>query len=397
MELSRLSLNLQPSVTLEITAKAKKMREDGFDVISFGAGEPDFNTPENIISAAINAMNKGHTKYTSSSGILELKRAICTKLFRENVLKYDTSQIIVSTGAKQCLSNLFQAILNPGDEIIITAPYWISYPELIRLYGGVPVFVDTKEENNFKCSRDELMSALTSRTKAIMVNSPNNPTGTVYDYDDLKSIADFAEENELLIISDEIYEKLIYDGKKHISIASISDDAYERTVVINGMSKTYSMTGWRVGYAAGPERIIEVMSSIQSHTTSNPTSISQYAALEALKGPQDRIFYMLEQFELRRNFMVKRIDEIANITCFKPMGAFYVMINITDLIGKKINNLVIKGSESLSKILFDESRVAVIPGTAFGTDNYIRLSYATSMESIEEGLDRLEQFINNLI
>lgn len=396
MELSKLSLHLQPSVTLEITAKAKQMREDGVDVVSFGAGEPDFNTPQNIISAAVDAMHNGYTKYTPSSGILSLKEAICNKLASENGLKYKTSQVIISTGAKQCLSNLFQTILNPGDEVIVPSPCWISYPELIRLYGGKPVFIKTTEAKNFKCSRKDLDEVISTNTKAILVNSPNNPTGTVYDYEDLSIIAQFAKEHNLLIISDEIYEKLIYDELKHISIAAINEDAYNRTMVINGLSKTYSMTGWRVGYAAGPEQIIKVMSSIQSHTTSNPTSICQYAALEALNGPQDKIKYMIEQFEARRNYMMNRINDIDQITCFKPNGAFYLMVNIKELLKRKCKGEILKNSLNLSKILLEQVHVAVIPGEAFGDDNYIRLSYATSMENIEEGLNRIESFIKNL-
>lgn len=396
MKFSNLSLQLEPSLTLEITAKAKALKDRGEDVISFSAGEPDFNTPDNIIDAAIEAMKKGLTKYTPASGIVQLKEAICKKLSDDNNLNYNPSQVIISTGAKQCLSNLFQAILNPGDEVIIPVPYWVSYPELIKLYGGVPVFVNTKADNNFKYEINELEKVVNNRTKAILINSPNNPTGTVFGYEDLKSIAEFAKRHDLLIISDEIYEKLIYDEEKHISIASISEDAYNRTIIINGLSKTYSMTGWRIGYAAGPQELIKIMSSIQSHTTSNPTSVCQYAAVEAITGPQDKINYMIEQFKLRRNYMAEKINSIKGVCCIKPKGAFYVMVNIKDLLNKSIDGEYIGDSLNLANLLLEKYLVAVIPGVAFGDDNYIRLSYATSMENIEKGLNRLEEFVSNL-
>lgn len=396
MKFSNLSLQLEPSLTLEITAKAKALKDRGEDVISFSAGEPDFNTPDNIIDAAIEAMKKGLTKYTPASGIVQLKEAICKKLSDDNNLNYNPSQVIISTGAKQCLSNLFQAILNPGDEVIIPVPYWVSYPELIKLYGGVPVFVNTKADNNFKYEINELEKVVNNRTKAILINSPNNPTGTVFGYEDLKSIAEFAKRHDLLIISDEIYEKLIYDEEKHISIASISEDAYNRTIIINGLSKTYSMTGWRIGYAAGPQELIKIMSSIQSHTTSNPTSVCQYAAVEAITGPQDKINYMIEQFKLRRNYMAEKINSIKGVCCIKPKGAFYVMVNIKDLLNKSIDGEYIGDSLNLANLLLEKYLVAVIPGVAFGDDNYIRLSYATSMENIERGLNRLEEFVSNL-
>ncbi|NLZ48221.1 MAG: pyridoxal phosphate-dependent aminotransferase [Clostridiales bacterium] len=397
MKFSNLSLQLEPSITLEITAKAKAAKEMGKDVISFGAGEPDFNTPDNIIDAAIEAMKKGLTKYTPASGILQLKEAICKKLSKDNNLTYSTSQIIVSTGAKQCLSNVFQAIINPGDEVIVPVPYWISYPELIKLYGGVPVYVNTSADNNFKYEISDLEKVITDNTKAILINSPNNPTGTVYDYEDLKAIAEFAKKHDLLIISDEIYEKLIYDDLKHVSIASISEDAYNRTIIINGLSKTYAMTGWRIGYAAGPQGLIKIMSSIQSHTTSNPTSVCQYAAIEALTGPQDKVEFMIEQFKLRRDYMVEKINSIKGISCVKPKGAFYVMVNVKDILNKKIDGEPIANSLNLANLLLEKYLVAVVPGAAFGDDNYIRLSYATSMENIKKGLDRLEKFVSSLI
>ncbi|NEZ46108.1 pyridoxal phosphate-dependent aminotransferase [Clostridium niameyense] len=396
MELSKKAVKIEPSLTLEITAKAKKMKSEGVDVIGFGAGEPDFNTPENIQIAAIEAIKKGYTKYTPASGIIELKEAIVEKLKKDNNIVYNTNEIIISNGAKQCLSNLFQAILNEGDEIIIASPYWVSYPELIKLYGGKPVFVKTKEENNFKYNIEDLKKVITNKTKGIIINSPNNPTGTVYSRGELKDLADFARENDLIIISDEIYEKLIYGDEKHVSIASISKDAYGRTIIINGMSKAYAMTGWRIGYAAGPKEIIKVMSNIQSHTTSNPNSIAQYASLEALKGDTEALNKMILEFKKRRDYMVDKINSIEGLSCIEPKGAFYVMVNINKVLNKSINNRVIKDSLNFSKILLEEEKVAVVPGIAFGVDSFIRLSYATSMENIEKGLHRIEVFLGKL-
>lgn len=394
MILSKKAQQISSSITLAITAKAKKMKEEGIDVIGFGAGEPDFNTPVNIQQAAIKAIENGMTRYTAASGIAELKSAIVDKLKNENNLTYNQSQIIVSTGAKQCLANALQAILNPGDEVIIPIPYWVSYPELVKLADGSPVFVETKEENFFKFTPELLENAVTKNTKAIILNSPNNPTGTVYNIDELKFIAEFAKKYDLIIISDEIYEKLIYDNELHVSIASLSQDAYERTIVINGLSKSYAMTGWRMGYAACSEEITKLMSNIQSHTTSNPTSISQYAAVEALRGDQSTIKEMIIEFKNRRNYMVDKINSINNLSCVKPSGAFYVMVNISKLLGKTIDGEVINNSLDFSRVLLDKEKVAVIPGSAFGVDNFIRLSYATSMENIQSGLNRIESFVN---
>lgn len=396
MKLSNKAINIEPSLTLEITAKAKKMKAEGIDVIGFGAGEPDFNTPENIQKAAMDAIEKGYTKYTAASGIMELKQAIVEKFKKDNGLNYETSEIIVSNGAKQCLSNLFQAILNEEDQVLIAKPYWVSYPELIKLYGGVPVFVDTREENQFKYEIGELEKKVTDKTKAIIINSPNNPTGTVYSKEDLEALAIFAKKHDLLIIADEIYEMLVYGEEKHISIASLSEDAFNRTVVINGMSKSYSMTGWRIGYAAGPLDIIKVMSNIQSHTTSNPNSIAQYASLEALRGDKTQVRNMIVEFKKRRDYMVKKVNSISNLSSINPKGAFYVMINISKTIGKNLRGNTIEDSISFSKILLEEENVAVVPGIAFGDSNFIRLSYATSMENIQKGLDRIENFIKKL-
>ncbi|MBZ9624283.1 pyridoxal phosphate-dependent aminotransferase [Clostridium sp. FP2] len=396
MIFSKKAKQISPSLTLDITAKAKKMRADGIDVIGFGAGEPDFNTPKNIQDAAIKAIQEGKTKYTASSGIIELKQAIIQKLKSDNNLTYIPSQIIVSTGAKQCLANVFQTILNPGDEVLIGAPYWVSYPELVKLADGEPVYVQTEEIHKFKLTIENLNRAITSKSKAIVLNSPSNPTGTVYSREELIEIADFAKINNLFIISDEIYEKLLYGTNPHISIATLSEDAYNRTIVINGVSKAYAMTGWRIGYAAASTEIIALMSNLQSHTTSNPNSIAQYASVEAINGKQDDMHVMVEQFKLRRDYMVERINSISNLSCIEPEGAFYVMVNLCKVLNKSIDGKIIKDSLQFSELLLQKEKVAVIPGIAFGADNFIRLSYATSMENIKNGIDRIAKFVENI-
>ena len=384
MEYSRKAKNINPSITLAITAKAKALKAEGVDVVSFGAGEPDFNTPKNIIDAAIRAMEEGKTKYTPTAGIIELREAICNKLEKDNNLKYNPNQIIVSTGAKQCLADVFMAILNPGDEVIVPTPYWVSYPELIKLADGTPVFVEANEKAGYKYTIEDLEKVVTDKTKALVLNSPNNPTGTIYQKEELEVIAEFAKKHDILIISDEMYEKLIYDGEKHISIASLSQDAYERTVVINGVSKAYAMTGWRIGYAAAKEEIIKLMVSVQSHVTSNPNSIAQYASVEALNGPTDELVKMIAEFDNRRKFMVKRIGEMEGLDIIYPKGAFYLMINVSSVYGKAINGKTINSSLDFSAELLEEEKVAVIPGAAFGLDKFIRLSYATAQKDIKK-------------
>jgi aspartate aminotransferase len=396
MELSRKAQRIEASVTLAITAKAKEMKENGIDVISFGAGEPDFNTPANIINAAIKAMEEGNTKYTNVNGILPLREAICKKFKEDNGLIYKPSQIVVSTGAKQSLANVFLAILNPGDEVIVPNPYWVSYPELIGLADGKAVFVESDETSSYKFTKENLEKVVTEKTKAIILNTPNNPTGTIYNKEELIEIAEFAKKHDLIIVSDEMYEKLIYDGEKHVSIASVSDDAYERTIVINGLSKSYAMTGWRLGYCGASEKIAKLMTNIQSHMTSNVCSITQYAAVEALNGPQDKVKEMIVEFERRRNYMAKTLEEMNNLSIIKPQGAFYIMINIDKCLGKEINGERINDSMDFSAKLLEHEKVAVIPGKAFGLDNYVRVSYATSMESIEKGLERINKFVNKL-
>ncbi len=396
MMLSKKAMEISPSLTLAITAKAKKMKAEGIDVIGFGAGEPDFNTPKNIQQAAIKAIEAGQTRYTAASGIIELKEAVVNKFKKDNNLTYKTSQIIISTGAKQCLANIFQAILNPGDEVLIGAPYWVSYPELVQLADGVPTFVDTEESNSFKLTIESLEKAVTEKTKAMILNSPNNPTGTAYTKEELEKIATFAQKHDIIIISDEIYEKLLYGESGHISIASLSEDAYNRTIVINGVSKAYAMTGWRIGYAAASEKLTSLMSNIQSHTTSNPCSISQYASVEALNGDQSEVEKMKQEFKKRRDFMVDKINSINNLSCVKPEGAFYVMVNISKVLNKEVDGKIIKDSLTFSDLLLEKEKVAVIPGIAFGVDDFIRLSYATSMENIEKGLNRIEDFVNGI-
>lgn len=396
MNLSKKAGNISPSITLSITAKANELKAQGVDVVSFGAGEPDFNTPQNIIDAAIKAMQDGKTKYTPAGGILELKKTICKKFKDDNNLEYKPDQITISTGAKQCLANTFMAILNPGDEVLIPVPYWVSYPELVKLADGVPVFVETLKENNYKYTIADLEKAVSDKTKAILINSPNNPTGTIYNKAELMEIAEFAKKYNLLIISDEIYEKLIYDGEKHISIASLSQDAFERTIVINGVSKTYAMTGWRLGYVAASKEITKLMTSIQSHMTSNVNTITQYATIEALNGPVEDLKNMVKEFERRRNFMVDRLSKIDGVSIIKPSGAFYIMVNISSYFNTTFKGEEIKNSVDFARVLLDEEKVAVIPGAGFGLDEYIRLSYATSMDIIETGIDRIATFLNKI-
>ena len=393
MDLSQNALQITPSMTLEITAKAKQLKAQGVDVIDFGVGEPDFDTSDYIKEAAIDAIKKGYTKYTPSSGISELKKAVCNKLLKDNSLKYQPEQIVISNGAKHSIYNALCAILNPGDEVIIPVPYWLSYPEMVRLAYGKPVFVKTKAENDFKITAEELKNAITSKTKALILNTPNNPTGSVYTKEELKELAKIIEEANIFVISDEIYEKLIYEGS-HISIASLNEKIKELTILVNGMSKAYAMTGWRIGYTASSLEIAKVMSNIQSHTTSNPNSIAQYASVAALSGDETVIKRMAEEFNKRRIYMVERINKIKGLKSNKPQGAFYVMVNIDEYIGKEIKGKIIRGSIDFANALIEGANVAVVPALPFGMDNYIRISYATSLENIEKGLNRIEEFLN---
>ncbi|WP_244834780.1 pyridoxal phosphate-dependent aminotransferase [Clostridium sp. BJN0001] len=396
MQLSKKAENINPSITLAITAKANELKSSGVDVASFGAGEPDFNTPQNIIDAAVKAMNEGKTKYAPTGGIAELKKTICEKFKKDNNLEYQQNQIIVSTGAKQCLADTFMAILNPKDEVLIPTPYWVSYPELVKLADGVPVIVNTSEANSFKYTLEDLEKSVSDKTKAILINSPNNPTGTVYSKDELQMIADFAKKHDLLIVADEIYEKLIYDEEKHISIASLNEDSYKRTIVINGVSKTYAMTGWRIGYAAADSKIIKLMTSIQSHMTSGANTIAQYAALAALNGPEDDLKRMVAEFDRRRRFMIDKLLKLNEISIIKPNGAFYIMVNIKAYLNTKFKDYNINTSVDFAKVLLEEEKVAVVPGAGFGNDDYIRLSYAASMETIVKGIERISVFLSKI-
>lgn len=394
--LSERARRIQPSPTLAIDSMAKAMKAEGKDVINFGVGEPDFDTPDNIKEAAIRAIKEGFTRYTPASGINELKEAIIEKLERDNNLLYSKDEIIVSCGAKHSLYNIAQALFNKGDEVIIPVPYWVSYPEQVALNGAKSVFVKTHERDSFILKPEALRQCITKKTKALILNSPSNPTGTVYTKKDLEAIAELCLRHNIFIISDEIYEKLIYDGNKHISIASLGEEVKKRVIVVNGVSKAYAMTGWRIGYAAGPREIIKAMAAIQSQSTSNPTSIAQKAAVEALRGPQDSIKRMVEEFDRRRRFIVNELRSIPGISCIMPAGAFYVFAKIDSLFGKICSGYVIENSSALSMYLLKEVFVATVPGSVFGDDRYIRLSYATSMENIKTGLKRIREAIERL-
>jgi aspartate aminotransferase len=384
------------SPTIEIDGKAKAMKAAGEDVVGFGAGEPDFDTPEFIKEAAKVALDKGATKYTPAAGMLDLRKAICAKLERDNGLKYAPADIVVSNGAKHSIYNTFHAILNAGDEVVIPKPYWVSYPEIVKMAMGVPVFAESNEADGFLLSAKEIEKVITPRTKAIMINSPGNPSGAVCDPAELEAIAKLAVKYDLFLVSDEIYEKLIYDGHKHVSIASFGDDVKARTIVINGMSKAYAMTGWRIGYTASAPEIAKVMNNYQSNSTSNPNTIAQHAALAALNGPEDEMKAMVAEFKKRRDHMCQRINAIDSLSCRVPGGAFYVMLNISAVVGKTYNGQPIKGSMDFAGLLLETKKVAVVPGAPFGADKYVRLSYATSMANIDKGLDRIAEFVKEL-
>ena len=396
MRISQRCQRVTGSLTLAIDAKAKEMKQKGIDVVGFGAGEPDFDTPEHIRKAAKDALDLGKTRYTPAAGMPELRQAICDKLKRDNGLDYVPQQIVVSNGAKHSLFNSFQALLEEGDEVIVPGPYWVSYPEIVRMAGGVPVIVEGREENNFKPTIDDFRAAVTDKTRAVVINSPNNPNGFVFTREELQAIGDLAIEKDLSIVSDEIYEFLVYDGAEHISIASLSPEIKERTIVINGMSKAYAMTGWRIGYTASPLNAAKAMTNFQSHSTSCPNSIAQYAALTALSGPDDQLKSMVAEFDRRRRRIVELINEIPGLSCKPPKGAFYVMMNIGGVFGKRYNGAPIVDSMSFTQLLLDNSHVAVVPGAGFGADAYVRLSYATSMENIEKGLARIKEFAGKL-
>jgi aspartate aminotransferase len=396
MKLASRAQRLKPSATLLITAKAKALKADGIDVVGFGAGEPDFDTPLNIKDEAKRAINNGFTKYTAVGGTDDLKNAIIFRLKEDYGLTYDKSQIMVSCGAKHALYNLTQVMIDEGDEVIIASPYWVSYPEQVTLAGGTPVIIETREEDGFKINPDGLKKKITSRTKAFILNYPSNPTGATYNEKDLRELAGIALDAGLIIISDEIYDKIVYDGLTHTPIATIDEDVKESTILVNGVSKSYSMTGWRIGYSAGDKDVSSAMSKLQGQSTSNPTSISQMAAIEAFKGPQDEVAKMAKEFERRKNYIAKRLNEISSITCFNPQGAFYVFPNVSKFYGKSYNGKGIRNSVDFSEYLLDVAKVAVVPGVEFGSDKHVRISYAVSMEEIIKGVDRIEEALAKL-
>lgn len=397
MSISQRAQLISPSITLEITAKAKKMKAEGISVIGFGAGEPDFNTPEFIIESAKKALDIGFTKYTPASGTPELKKAICNKFLRDNGLTYTPDQIVISSGAKSSLYHTMEALVDCGEEVIIPSPYWLTYPELVKLADGKCVFVQCKKENGYKITAEELESAITDKTKCLILNSPCNPTGAVYSESEIKALAKVCEEKGIYVIADEIYEKLIYDGNVHYSIAKCSDYMKEHTIIVNGMSKTYSMTGWRIGYIAAPAKLAKAISSIQSHTTSNANSIAQYASVVALEDSQGEEFIAKMQavFDERRKYMIETLNSVKEVSIAVPEGAFYVFVDVSSLYGKSYNGQEIKGSLTFADLALQKG-VALIPGVAFGDDNCIRLSYAISIEDIKEGLNRLIDFIKEV-
>ncbi len=396
MGIAKRARAIKPSPTLAVAAKAKAMKAQGIDVVDFGVGEPDFDTPENVKEAAIRAIRDGYTKYTPAGGTDELKDAVIEKFKRDNGLAYERSQVLISCGAKHSLYNIAEALFDPGDEVIIPAPYWVSYPDQVLLNDAQPVIVATTEEEGFRISADALARAVTKKTKALILNSPSNPTGLAYDRKTLEAIAKLAVQHDFYVISDEIYEKLLYDGFTHVSIASLGDAIKERTITVNGVSKSHAMTGWRIGYAAGPKDVIAAMANIQSQSTSNPTSISQKAAVEALRGPQDCIGIMNAEFDKRRRYMIERLNAMPGVSCLMPVGAFYAFPRTAALYGKSLAGRRVANSSDLASLLLDEAQVALVSGDAFGADPYIRLSYATSLESIRKGLDRMEQTIARL-
>lgn len=396
MLLAKRAQNISPSPTLAIDAKAKKMKAEGENVISFGVGEPDFDTPDHIKEAAKVAIEQGFTKYTAVAGIDPLKKAIINKFKKDNNLEFQMNEIVVAAGAKHSLFNAFQVLCDEGDEVIIPAPYWVSYIEQVKLAGGVAKIIYTQEENNFKVTPQQLEQVITDKTKIFLLNSPSNPTGAVYSKEELQVLADYLEDKNIWIISDEIYEKLLYDGLTHTSIASLSSKLKEKTVIINGVSKAYSMTGWRIGYSASNPVVAKAMADLQSHSTSNPTSIAQKASINALEGSQDCLAEMLTEFEKRRNYMLERVRAMKGVTCNKPGGAFYLYPNISAYLGKVYEGKPIASANDLCDILLAVAKIAVVPGNAFGNNDNIRLSYATSMENIVEGMDRMEHVLNQI-
>jgi len=396
MELSKRVRQLSPSPTLVITAKALSMRAQGLDVIGFGAGEPDFDTPDHIKKAAIQALDGGFTKYTPVGGIEELKDAIIAKFRKDNGIPYERSQILVSCGGKHAIYNLAQALFDVGDEVIIPAPYWVSYPPIVELAGATPVIVATSEEEGFKVPPERLREVITPKTKALILNSPCNPTGSMYEREELEALAEIILGEGIYVISDEIYEKIVFDGYRFTSIASLDPDLRERTIIVHGVSKTYSMTGWRIGFTAGPAELIKAMTSIQSQSTSNPTSIAQKAATVALSGPQESVTEMVHVFQERRNLIAQRLTAIEGVSCFNPQGAFYVFPDFSSWFGRTYQGKKVTNSMEMADYLLSTSHVALVPGVSFGAEGYLRLSFATATEDIQKGLDRIEEALSLL-
>ncbi len=396
MKLSSRILAIKPSPTLAITVKANALQAEGRDIIGFGAGEPDFDTPVHIKRAAIKAIEDGFTKYTPVDGIIELKDAIISKLYVDNQLKYNRSEVVVSCGAKHSLYNLCQVLFEEGDEVIIPSPYWVSYLDMVILSGAKPVILKTTESQGFKLQPQQLEAAITKDTRAVIINSPSNPAGVVYTASELEALAEIILRKDIPVISDDVYEKIIYDDKPFKNVASLSEELKKMTIVVNGVSKAYSMTGWRIGYAAGPQEIISAVTKLQSQNTSNPTSIAQKAAVEALNGPQNSVTEMVEEFRKRRDAIVEKLNAIPGVTCMLPQGAFYVFPDVSALFGRSYHGIVISNSSDFTAFLLDEANVAVVPGVDFGHDNHIRLSYATSLKNIEEGLKRVRNAVMKL-
>ncbi|MFD1360536.1 pyridoxal phosphate-dependent aminotransferase [Lentibacillus salinarum] len=391
MELANRVKTLTPSATLAITAKANELKGQGHDVIGLGAGEPDFNTPTYILDAAEEAMRNGLTKYTPSGGIPALKQAIIEKFARDNGLTYSSDNVIVTTGAKHALYTLFQVILNKGDEVIVPAPYWVSYPEQVKLAEGTPVFINAEEENNFKVTPEQLRKVITPKTKAVVINSPSNPTGMMYNRQELQKLGEVCLEHNVLMVSDEIYEKLIYSDDPHVSVAALSDEFKANTIIINGVSKSHAMTGWRIGYAAGPVGIIKPMTSLASHSTSNPTSIAQYAALAAYRAYEQPVEDMRRVFSERLDVLYELLNDIPGISCVKPKGAFYLFPNVQNAVKQTGYDTV----DDWAKALLEEEKVALVPGTGFGAPENVRLSYAVSMDALKEAAERIKRFVEN--
>lgn len=391
--LSSLASAVHASSTMAIDSLYKSMKAQGIDVVGFGAGEPDFPTPDNIKEAAITALRENKTKYTAASGIMELKQAVCYRMREDCGLSYQPENVLIASGAKHNVYLAVRALVDPGDEVVIPAPYWVSYSEIVAMCGGIPVIAQTKEADEFKLTPEELDAAISEKTKCVMFNSPSNPTGMMYTAEELRALADVCIRRDVYIIADEIYYELVYDGRKFVSVGALGEDVKERTIIINGVSKSYAMTGWRIGYSLAPAHITKVMANYVSHSTAAPSTISQWAAVEALTGPQNEVEQMRKAFEERRNYMVSRVNAIPGVSCLMPEGAFYIMMNISQLLGKKVGDEMIEDSDKFAQLLLEKGLVAVVPGSGFDAPHFVRWSYATSLENIKAGMDRLEEFL----